>query len=262
MTDEERNEIELAGDVAEEAGIVDVAAGLEAVTDAGALEEISREELAEASNEITHGLDELEAAERASLMSEAVAEAGVVDVMEGAEMMSAAEEIEDLSMMLALMNEEDLLWSMDLAGISGQLQVAGDVVADLDMPVLADFLRDRGDVLRQMAAESIFQYTATRGIASALAEAGEGVEELGANEIAEGLTRLAVAEGLAEGSEELIDEGLADVAAGMEELDESQLLDEVAGDVAAEGIGEVAQGSAELGAAEMLHAAADEDSED
>ncbi len=124
--------------------------------------------MAAGASDVTHGVDELVVADRLAGMSDVVAGAGMMDVAEGAALLEESDEIESLSLMLSMLGEDDLNWSMDLAGIAGQIMVAGDVVADLDMPVLSDFLRDRGNVLRQMAADSIFQAAATSEIAMAL----------------------------------------------------------------------------------------------
>ena len=78
------------------------------------------------------------------------------------------------------MSEEDLEWSLELAGIAGQLLVISDTVAELDMPVLSNVLFDRGEQLREMATDSVFQSAALRGMAQALGEEAETVGALGA----------------------------------------------------------------------------------
>ena len=114
------------------------------------------------------------------------------------------------------------------ARVAGQIMVAGDVVADMDMPVLAMFLAGKGEQLRDLATDSIYQAAALRGVSAALAETSGELTEAGLEEMAEGATRLAVSRGMEVGSEVLAAAGALEVAEGMEDLAASEALDEVA----------------------------------
>lgn len=48
------------------------------------------------------------------------------------------------SILVSGLSEEDLRLGMEMGAIAGQLAVAADVAAMLDLPVLAEFLADKG----------------------------------------------------------------------------------------------------------------------
>lgn len=74
-----------------------------------------------------------------------------------------------------------------LASITRQLYVAGDVVAGLEMPVLAEFLADPGEWPREIAVDTVLRFGASRTLSDALAKTGLDVQSLGEGEVAEGL---------------------------------------------------------------------------
>ena len=178
-------------------------------------------------------------------------------LLRGSAVVMAAENVELAGALIGIMGAEDLAFSMELAGVAGQLKVAGDVVGKSDMPIMAAFLAEKSELLSQLATDNIFQAAALRGVALALGETGLDLSDAGVEEMAEGATRLAVSRGMAVGSEVLAVAGAAEVAEGIAELAAADVLDEAAKDAAADGLAEVATGAAELGAADALHAAAD-----
>ena len=53
-------------------------------------------------------------------------------------------DVKAMGAIVGLMSKEELDRGMDLARLAGELAVVGDVVGILDMPVLAEFLAERG----------------------------------------------------------------------------------------------------------------------
>ena len=211
------------------------------------------------------GVDEMVVADRAAVLSDVVATAGVTDMAEGIDLLATSEDIEVQSALVGSMSEEDLDIGMRLASIAGRMQAVSNVTATLGMPRITVFLREQGAELQSIASEAMLRSGATRALAAAMSATGANVAELGANEMAEGLTRLAAAEEIAIRSEVLAGAGAADLITGAREVAVAEAMDEVAKDVAVEGVAEVAMGSAELGAADVLHAeaeAAKEEEED
>jgi hypothetical protein len=190
-------------------------------------------------------------------LSEVVSAAGVIDMVEGIDLLATSDDIEVQSALIGMMSEEDLDIGMQLAAIAGRMQAVSNVTKTLGMPRLTVFLREQGAELERIAEEAMLRSGATRALAAAMSATGANVADLGANEMAEGLTRLAAAEDIAIQSEELAGAGAADLITGAREVAAAEAMDEVAKDVAAEGMAEVAVGSAELGAADVLHAEAE-----
>ena len=166
-----------------------------------------------------------------------------------------------LALMREKREEKSLLWEplrkLRSPVISGQLATVGHVVADLNMPVLAAFLFDKGDDLQGLAVDTIFRAGATRALAAAVSATGAQVGDLGANEMAEGLTRLAVSDAMALRSAELAEAGDELTAAGLVEMAAASGMREAAEDLAAEGVAEMVTGAAELGAAATMGDVAD-----
>jgi len=167
-------------------------------------------------------------AQRVARLSEVVGEAGARDAMEGVEMLVASDNIEAMSAMMGLMSLGDLEQGLALARISGEMRMAGDIVARLKMPVLAGFLSSRGEALNDTAIDQVVRSSATRVMGAALAVTGSDVRNLSENEIAEGLVRLAA----------------------------SAALQEEAGDLAVDAVGRAVIGEAEIEAAQDLAGAA------
>jgi hypothetical protein len=124
----------------------------------------------------------------------------------------------------------------------------------LDMPVLAEFLEERGMRLQQIAADQLLRYTGTRALAGAIKEAGKDIEAMGENEIAEGAVRLAVSDAAAERSAELSAASDALAAKGVNELETAAFAGAVAKDAVQTGVAKVAAGAEELGAGEATEA--------
>ena len=196
-------EVEALSDAAAQVGAEQVAEGEETLASAREIAAAGRATLAAGVSSVTRGVDALEVSERAALLSETVAAAGVADMAQGAELLAASDDLAVMSAVVAGMSSEDLERGMDLAAIYGELSVVGDVVAALDMPVLAAFLEDRGDWLREIAVDDLLRYGATRALSEAMEETGQEVAGLGSGEVAEGLVRLAASEEMAARSEAL-----------------------------------------------------------
>ena len=107
---------------------------------------------------------------------------------------------------------------MELAAVAGQLHVAADIVATREMPVLAAFLEDKGNLLRVFAVDTVKRAGAGRVLAQAMAETGDKVADMGANEVAEGLIGMAVAQEGAERSADLFADGAMNAVKGEEVL--------------------------------------------
>jgi hypothetical protein len=246
------NAVETVSDVAAVAGMVDVAEGMEALDAAEAVGQASRDALETSASDLTRGIDAAVVAGRAAAISKIVADAGIDDIAEGAEMLAASDDLAVQSALVSSLGAEDLETSMDIAAISGQLDVVAQVVAQLDMPVLAEFLEDKSMELQDLAIDGIFRAGATRALAASVDATGSAVGELGANEIAEGLTRIAVSEGVAIRSEELSEASDELIASGVVGRVVADSLQDTAKDMAAEGVAQAMTGSAELGASEAL----------
>ena len=102
-----------------------------------------------------------------------------------------------------LMSKEELERGLELARLSGELWTVSDVIGVLHMPVLAEFLEERGLRLQEIAVDQLLRYTGTRVLAGALKQTGQDIEAMGEQEVAEGVVRMAVSEAAAERSAEL-----------------------------------------------------------
>nr|NIV35401.1 hypothetical protein [Anaerolineae bacterium] len=175
--------------------------------------------------------------ERSAVLSETVGIAGVSDVAQGAELLDASDDLAEMGAFVAAMSTEDLERGMDLASLYGELVVAGDVMAEMGLPVMAAFLADRGQWLREIAVDELRQYGASRALAELMEDTSQQVADLG------------IGEALAEAGIEMTAEGLADMAA-------AEAMRDAGATLALEGIATVAEGAADMGASEALHATA------
>ena len=116
------------------------------------------------------------------------------DVAQGAELLDASDDLAEISAFVAAMSTEDLERGMDLASLYGELTVAGDVMAEMGLPVMAAFLADRGQWLREIAVDELRQYGASRALAELIEDTSEQVADLGIGEVEEGLVRLAISD--------------------------------------------------------------------
>jgi hypothetical protein len=168
-----------------------------------------------------------------------------------------SEDIDVQSALVGMMSAKDVARAMELGAVSGQLAVAADFVAAREMPVLAAFLEDKGNLLRTFAVDSIMRATATRALAWAMEATGAKVGDWGANEVAEGLVRMSAAEAVAQRSAELAVEGEVNAAVGVEEIAEAQQARKVARKLEKKGIKQVAEGTEAVGQGEVIGAVAE-----
>ncbi|MFN2243726.1 MAG: hypothetical protein ACK2U2_15645, partial [Anaerolineae bacterium] len=180
-------EAEALSEIAGAEGDREMAAGLEALAEAQEMADAEREVLASGASSVTRGVDAMAASERSALLSEAVGVAGVRDVAQGAELLTASDDLAEMSGLIAAMSTEDLERGMDLASLFGELTVASDIMEALDMPVMAAFLADRGQWLREIAVDELMQYGTQRLLAEAMGDTGVQVADLGAGEVEEGI---------------------------------------------------------------------------
>jgi hypothetical protein len=203
---------------------------------------------------LTRAADAAIVAERVQDLSDIVGAAGIVDVEEGIDMLMKGGDVKAMGAIVKLMSREELERGLELARLAGELWTVSDVVGTLDMPVLADFLEERGMRLQQIAADQLLRYTGTRALAGAIKEAGKDIEAMGEQEIAEGAVRLAVSEAAAERSAELSAASDALAVKGVDELSTAAMAGLVARDAAQTGVAEIAAGAEELGAGEEIQA--------
>ncbi|MCO5186020.1 MAG: hypothetical protein M9918_18415 [Anaerolineae bacterium] len=189
---------------------------------------------------------------RSMALSDAVGEAGIEDIEEGAAMLDAADSLAVIGAVIDSMNEDDLAHSMEIAAISGQLNATGDLMSSIDMPVMAAFLWDRGDRLRELAVDSMVRFALGRTLSEAIAETESEIEALGENELAEGLARLDLSDEFAEEAVVMASVSLAAAQASAAEATAAEDMREFALDEAGEAISEMVEGAAEITAGEML----------
>jgi hypothetical protein len=148
------------------------------------------------------------------------------------------------------MSREDIEHGLALARLSGELAAVGEVVDLLQMPVLSEFLDERGGTLQEMAVDQILLAGSTRSLARAIEAAGGRMADLGENEVAEGIVRVGVSEGLEEAGQELDREGRRLERRGAAEMVEGVEMGRAARDVATVGAAEIEAGGEAIGAGE------------
>ncbi|HRX03412.1 MAG TPA: hypothetical protein P5148_09725, partial [Anaerolineae bacterium] len=207
-------------DMTASAGVAEIDEGLETMAAAAETGKVGRQVMRDATRKLVEGESAQRSAQNLAAISAVMAEAGVEDMAQGVALLTASDDIAIQSAVIGGLSEDDLALGMELAAIGGQLQAVGDVVLDLDMPLLAAFLGSLGDRMRQLSADTIHRFGATRALARALAETGEAVGDLGSNEVGEGLMRMEAAEEAAvlsdvadEVGRDLRSEGRAEMAA-------------------------------------------------
>ena len=184
-------------------GAMEMAEGAEDLQVAKTAAAIGVAEVAAGASDLTRAADAALVAERVQELSEIVGAAGIVDVAEGVDMLMKGENVRAMGAIVSLMSKEELERGLELARLAGELWTVSDVVDMLDMPVLAEFLDERGMRLQEIAVDQLLRYTSTRALAGAIKETGKDIEAMGEQEVAEGVVRMAVSEAAAERSQEL-----------------------------------------------------------
>ncbi len=197
-------------------------------------------------------MDQAAVAQRVAALGDVVAEAGINDVEQGAELLATSEDMALLGAVVGAISEEDLDRGLAVARVSGELQAVSSVVARVGMPVLAAFLVDRSYQLHEVAIDAIVRSGGTRAIARAIAETGARVGAMGEAEATEGVVRLAAAGALADRSDELEESGAALAFEGYQSMQAGEAVRQAGVAAAAAGVAEVAQGSEEIGSAGAL----------
>ena len=193
-------ELEVAGVVVAVEGAAAMVEGVEDLAVARAATAVGVAEVAAGARDLTRAEDAAIAAERMQDLSDIVGAAGVVDVAQGVDMLLKGGNVRAMGAIVGLMSREELERGLELARLAGELWTVSDVVGVLDMPVLAEFLHDRGMHLQAIATDQLLRYTGTRALAGAIKQEGKAIEALGAGEIAEGAVRMAASEAAAERS--------------------------------------------------------------
>jgi hypothetical protein len=247
-------ELEAVGTVAEVVGAVAVAEGLENLSVAQTAVQVGVKSVAAASSDLTRAADAAIVSEKVQELSDIVGAAGVNDVEQGVDLLLQSDNVKAMGAIVSLMSNEELERGMELARLAGELSVAGGVVDVLDMPVLAEFLAERGARLQEIAVDQLLRYTGTRALAGALKDTGKEIEEMGQQEVEEGLVRVAVSEVAAERSAQLAAASDALASRATDELITAAIAREVAQEAVVEGVTAIAEGSAVAGAGEATAA--------
>jgi len=170
------------------------------------------------------------------------------------DMIMKAGDVKAMGAIVKLMSKEELERGLELARIAGELWTVSDVASVLDMPVVAEFLEERGMRLQEIAVDQLLRFTGTRALAGAIKEAGKDIEVMGEQEVTEGLVRMSVAEAAAQRSAELSAASDALAAKGVDELTTAAVAGMVARDAAQAGVAEIATGAEEMGVGEATAA--------
>lgn len=186
-------------------------------------------------SQLTRGEDAILGAERRAMLSEMVANAGVNDIVQGAQLVVASEDVQALTAVVSALNTDDLEDTMEIASISGELAVISEVLYAMDLPIISAFLQDRGERLQELAVDNIMRFGAVRALTEAMSETGDEIAMMGDAEMFEGETRLEMAgiasassQQMAAAGEEMIAEGLVALAAsqGAQAISEESEEDE------------------------------------
>jgi len=247
-------ELRVVGDLAAGEGAVEVAEGAEDLAAAQTAVQIGVAKVAAASSDLTRAADAALVSERVQQLSDVVSMAGVTDVEEGVDMLMKGGDVRTMGAIVGLMSAEELERGLELARLAGELSTVGDMMEILQMPVLAEFLADRGEHLQDIAVDQLLRWTGTRALAGAIKEAGRDIEAMGENEIAEGQVRIAVAGVAAERSAELSAASDALAEQAVDELTTAAIAREVARDAVVSGVTAIADGSNTMGTGEATAA--------
>ena len=160
-------ELEVVGTMAEVDGALKVVEGVENLEVAKVAGRIAVSHVAAGSSDLTRAADAAVMAERVQELSDLVGAAGVVDVEEGVAMIMKGGDVKAMGAIVRLMSREELDRGLELARLAGELWTVSDVAGLLDMPVLAEFLEERGMRLQEIAVDQLLRYTGTRALAGA-----------------------------------------------------------------------------------------------
>ena len=150
---------------------------------------------AQAAEEIT--------AERVAELSDVVANLGVHDMAQIADILTMSEDSEAMGAIVGLMSADDLERGLELARMAGELWAVSDVVSLLDMPVLADVLESRGEHLQRIAVETIVRFSSASALSEVMAGTNAQVGQRDEEELAEDVARAMTAAAVAAESETL-----------------------------------------------------------
>ena len=184
-------------------GAVQVVEGVETLQAAQEVGTIGKAALAAGASDLTRAADLGMVADRMARLSNVVAAAGVLDMAEGADMLAASQDVEVQSDLVAVLERRRPEIRHGPGRDRRQLGVAADIAELRDMPILAEFLADKGDELRDLAVDAILKFAAARALAGTIAATGAKIGGMGADEMVEGLARLSAAEAVAQRSDEL-----------------------------------------------------------
>jgi hypothetical protein len=172
-------------------------------------------------------------------------------------MLAASDDIAIQSALVSALSQEELGYGMDLAAIAGQLWTVSDVVAALDMPVLADFLEVKGGELQNIAVEVLLRFGATHALAEYMEETSSQIEGLGMEEAEEGAARLDIAADMAAKSEELAQAGAELTAQGLSQLAAAEGMRDAARDLVNEEESPKAEAASKTGETDTAKATAE-----
>jgi hypothetical protein len=247
-------DLEVVGVVAKLEGENQLIEGAADLAVAQAAAQIGVAQVAAGASDLTRAADAAVVAGRVQELGEIVGAAGAVDVSEGVDMLLKGGDVKAMGAIVKLMSREELDRGLELARIAGELWTVSDVVGIMDMPVLAEFLEERGMRLQEVAVDQLLRFTGTRALAGAIKQAGQDIEAMGEQEVKEGLVRMAVSEVAAERSAELSAASDALAAKAVNEFDTAEMARMVAREAVAAGVTEIAQGAEEIGAGEATAA--------
>jgi hypothetical protein len=220
MTDETRDAPEMAeemeGAATAMAGLTDVD---QAAATLGAAEDTATLDAGGAGGvDLTREVDAENTAARRAQLAEVVADAGIVDVAEGAALLAVSDDIKAISGVVGLMSTEDLETGLEMARTAGELRAVSDVVDLMEMPVLAVEGAAVADLDAEEATEGLVWYAESDG----LAQRSDGLAAYGmAYSIglaARGAAQMAIAGGAAGTARGLVEESVAEAVVGAAKL--------------------------------------------
>jgi hypothetical protein len=173
---------------------------------------------AEGAADTTRGQDEAAVAATYSTLSDAAARRGARDAAEGAAALSMADEVAAGGVLAAALSSDEFRRGMELAGISGQVQVAAELLRSVRQPTLAAFLGRTSQQLRVLATEALGRATEGAVVARGAEHLAGELAALGLTEMGEGRDEFATSEALGAASAEMAAAAVRSAATGAAEL--------------------------------------------
>lgn len=216
--------------------------------EANELKRASREATDVGTAELAEGLSGIQLAQEMAQLRDTATANALRDMTQGEAMLTVSQDISKMSSLVQAMGSVQVARGMELAGMSGQIGVVGEVLNTMGQLALGTFLGDMSLRIKAFAIGDLSRAEGTADLARSISVTGKQVADYGKDEVRDGIEAFAAAEVAADANEYANEVGQAKIAEGLADIAAAEGMNDMSHAMSLNSLGDITKSAGNLDA--------------